>query len=145
MALLLTTGKGQAWHWASLPRFPWLGAWGSLCQMPDPSSTGGLAGGAQLQPSPCSRGDGSCPTGPAVRPRSSQKTGHRHQIGTSVSPGQVQAVTCSRTVHVTTVKIPADTGRVSLHLQALLVSSGLKKPTDAQMRAAIVLLPAHFY
>lgn len=46
---------------------------------------------------------------------------------------------------MTTVKIPADTGRVSLHLQALLVSSGLKKPTDAQMRAAIVLLPAHFY
>ena len=66
--------------------------------------------------------------GPAVRPRSSQKSGHRHQIGTSVSPVQVHGVTCSRTAHVTTVKIPAGTGRVSLHLQALLVSLGLKKP-----------------
>lgn len=83
--------------------------------MPDPGSTGGLVEGAQLQPSPYSCWDGSCPVGPAVRPRSSQKSGHRHQIGISVSPAKVQAVTCTRAVPVTTVKkTPAGIGRVSL-------------------------------
>lgn len=45
MVLLLTTGKGQAWHWASLLHLLLPGAW-DLCQMPDPgSSEGGMQGG----------------------------------------------------------------------------------------------------
>lgn len=62
-----------------LLRFPWLGAWGSLCQMPDPSSTGGLGGEPSCSPVRVPA-DGSCPMGPAVRPRSSQER-HRHLQG----------------------------------------------------------------
>lgn len=70
---LLTTGKGQAWHWASLLLLLLLGAWDSLCRCWTPAAPGGWEGGragGRRQPGPHSCRGLEPPRGPALRLRS---------------------------------------------------------------------------
>lgn len=128
--VLLTTGKGQAWHWASLLRLLLLGAWGSLCGCWTPAAPGaGREGSGSLARAPA--GGWSRSVGPAVRFASSPS--EAKSVGKGIRQGPM-SLSCSgpssdlldlaRTVHMTTLWVSAGTGGVSYWPQVTLVFQG---------------------
>lgn len=92
------TGKGQAWHWAVLLRLFLPGAWGNLCQIPDPGPgrAGGL--GERVARTLLLLVVGSAPwaqlSGP---PPVAKRVGKGTRQVPRRSPALVQAVGCPRT------------------------------------------------
>lgn len=125
--VLLTTGKGQAWHWASLLRLLLLGAWGSLCRCWTPAALGAGTQGSSLAHAPA--GGWSRSVGPAVRfdssPLVARSVGKGIQQGPmslSCSDPSSELLDLSRTVHMTAVWVSAGTGGVSYWPQVNLSS-----------------------